>query len=245
MAVGDRRFETRTGSMSRTQAEVAQIDVGLRDYMLRVYNYMALGVALTGVIAMLVAQNPAIMQAVALGPMKWVLFVGILGLGFFSPKLMMSGSVGVAQACFWAYAAMWGALIAPMFYVYTHGSIAEAFFITAAAFAGMSLFGYTTKRNLTSMGRFLVMATFGILIALLVNIFVQSSGLQMIMSFVVPVIFAGLTAYETQQIKSWYYDTDSRELTQRKGIFGAFMLYGSFVTMFVWILQLVGIARSE
>ena len=140
---------------------------------------------------------------------------------------------------------MWGALIAPMFYVYTQGSIARAFFITAAAFAGMSLFGYTTKRDLSAIGRFLVMASFGILIALVVNIFVQSSGLQLIMSFVVPVIFAGLTAYETQQIKSWYYESDSGEMTQRKAIFGAFMLYGSFVTMFVWILQLVGVARSE
>jgi uncharacterized protein len=246
MAVGpDKRFQVRTDSMTRAQAEAAQIDVGLRQYMLRVYNYMALGVAFTGIVAMLVAQNQAFMQAVALGPLKWVLFAGILGLGFFAPKLMMTKSVVAAQACFWAYAAMWGALIAPMFYMYTQGSIARAFFITAGAFAGMSLFGYTTKRDLSAMGRFLVMASFGVLIALLVNLFVQSSGLHLIMSFLVPIIFAGLTAFETQQIKSWYYESDGGELTQRKAIFGAFMLYGSFVTMFIWILQLVGIARSE
>ena len=246
MAIGpDRRFQTRTDWMTRAQAEAAQIDVGLRDYMLRVYNYMALGVALTGILALLVSNNPAVMQAVALGPFKWVLFIGILGLGFFAPRIMMTKSVGAAQACFWTYAAMWGALIAPLFYMYTGGSIARAFFITAGAFAGMSLFGYTTKRDLTAMGRFLVMASFGILIALLVNIFLQSSGLQLVMSFVVPVIFAGLTAYETQQIKSWYYESDAGEMTQRKAIFGAFMLYGSFVTMFVWILQLVGVAREE
>lgn len=246
MAVGpDRRFGVRTDTMTRAQAEAAQIDVGLRQYMLRVYNYMALGVAFTGIIAMLVAQNPAFMQAVALGPMKWVLFIGILGLGFFAPKIMMSRSVGAAQACFWIYAALWGALIAPMFFVYTQESIARAFFITAAAFAGMSLFGYTTKRDLSAMGRFLVMASIGVLIALLVNLFLQSSGLHLIMSFLVPIIFAGLTAFETQQIKSWYYENDGGELTQRKAIFGAFMLYGSFVTMFIWILQLVGIARSE
>lgn len=231
--------------MTRAQAEAAQIDVGLREYMLRVYNYMALGVALTGIIALLVSNNPAVMQAVALGPFKWVLFIGIMGLGFFAPRIMMTKSVGAAQGCFWIYAALWGALIAPLFYVYTGGSIARAFFITAGAFAGMSLFGYTTKRDLTGMGRFLVMASFGILIALLVNIFLQSSGLQLVMSFVVPVIFAGLTAYETQQIKSWYYESDAGETTQRKAIFGAFMLYGSFVTMFVWILQLVGVARQE
>src|SRR5512134_650064 len=125
MALGrEGRFQLRTETMNRAQTAAAGIDVGLRQYMLRVYNYMALGVAFTGIIAMLVSQNPAIMQAVALGPMKWVLFLGILGLGFFAPRVMMTRSVGAAQACFWVYAAMWGALMAPLFYVYTGDSIA-------------------------------------------------------------------------------------------------------------------------
>lgn len=246
MALGpERRFQLRTETMTRSQAEAAQFDVGLRQYMLRVYNYMALGVAFTGIVAMLVAANPQAMQAVVVGPFKWVLFAGILGMGFFAPRIMMTKSVGAAQACFWVYAAMWGALIAPFFYAYTQDSIARAFFITAAAFAGMSLYGYTTKRDLSAVGRFLVMATFGILIALLVNIFLQSSGLHLLMSIVVPVIFAGLTAFETQQIKSWYYESDAGDTTTRKAIFGAFLLYGSFVTMFIWILQLFGVARGE
>lgn len=246
MALGpERRFQLRTESMTGAQAEAAQIDVGLRQYMLRVYNYMALGVAFTGIVAMLVAANPQAMQAVVVGPFKWVLFAGILGMGFFAPRIMMTRSVGAAQACFWVYAGMWGALIAPFFYAYTQDSIARAFFITAAAFAGMSLYGYTTKRDLSAVGRFLVMATFGILIALLVNIFLQSSGLHLLMSIVVPVIFAGLTAYETQQIKSWYFESDASDVTTRKAVFGAFMLYGSFVTMFIWILQLFGVARGE
>ncbi len=246
MAIGpDRRFQMRTETLTQVQAEAALVDAGLRDYMLRVYNYMALGVALTGIISMLVAMNPAVIQAVVGGPLVWVLFIGVMGLGWFAPKIMMTKSFGAAQACFWAYAALWGALIAPYFLIYTQGSIARAFFITAAAFAGLSLFGYTTKRDLTAMGRFLVMATFGILIALVVNIFLASSGLQLLMSIIVPVVFAGLTAYETQQIKNWYYESDGSELTQRKAIFGAFMLYGSFVTMFVWILQLVGVMRGE
>lgn len=240
----DRRFPTRAETMSRAQAEAALIDVGLREYMLRVYNYMALGVAGTGIIAMLVGMSAELVQMVT-GPVGWVLILGILGLGFFAPRIMISGNVGKAQLCFWVYAALWGALIGPYFAYYTQGSIAQAFFITSAAFAGMSLFGYTTKRDLTAVGRFLVMATFGILIALIVNLFVQSSGLQLIMSFVVPLIFAGLTAYETQQIKNWYYESDAAETTQRKAIFGAFLLYGSFVTMFIWILQLVGVARDE
>lgn len=241
----DRRVSLRTDRMTRAQADAATIDVGLREYMLRVYNYMALGVALTGAVSMLAAMNPAIVQAVVGGPFVWVLFIGIMGLGFFAPRIMMTKSLAAGQACFWTYAALWGLLIAPYFLVYTQASIARAFFITAAAFAGMSLYGYTTKKDLTAMGRFLTMATFGVLIALVVNIFLQSSGLQLLMSFVVPIIFAGLTAYETQQIKSWYYESDAGDMTQRKAVFGAFLLYGSFVTMFVWILQLVGVARDE
>ena len=245
MAMGpNRRFNLRTDTMTRTQAEGAQIDVGLRQYMLRVYNYMALGVALTGVIAMVVAMNPAVMQAIVGGPFIWVLFIGVLGMGFVAPKIMMNKSIVAAQGCFWVYAAMWGALIAPYFYMYTQESIARVFFITAGAFAATSLYGYTTKRDLTAMGRFLTMATFGILIALVVNLFLQSSGLHLLMSIVVPLIFAGLTAYETQQIKGWYYEGDLGDVIHRKAIFGAFLLYGSFVTMFVWLMQLFGVARE-
>ncbi len=245
MAIGPgRRFNLRTDTMTRSQAEDAQIDVGLRQYMLRVYNYMALGVAFTGIISMVVAMNPTVMQAIVGGPFIWVLFIGILGMGFVAPKIMMSKSIVAAQACFWIYAAMWGALIAPYFYMYTSESIARVFFITAGAFAASSLYGYTTKRDLTAMGRFLVMATFGILIALVVNIFLQSSGLHLAMSIIVPIIFAGLTAYETQQIKGWYYEGDLGDVVHRKAIFGAFLLYGSFVTMFVWLMQLFGVARE-
>ncbi len=245
MAIGpDRRFQTRTDTMTPAQADAARIDVGLRAYMLRVYNYMSLGVALTGIIAMVVASQPAVMQAIVGGPFVWVLFIGIIGMGFIAPKIMMSKSVTAAQACFWVYASMWGALIAPYFYIYTQESIARVFFITAGAFAGMSLFGYTTKKDLTAMGRFLTMATFGILIALVVNMFLQSSGLHLLMSIVVPLIFAGLTAFETQQIKNWYYEGDLGDVTHRKAIFGAFLLYGTFVTMFVWLMQLFGVARD-
>lgn len=245
MALGpDRRFQLRTDTMTRSQAEAAMIDVGLRKYMLQVYNYMALGVAFTGIVAMLIAMNPPVMQAIVGGPMVWVLFGGILGLGFFAPRIMTSQSVGVAQLCFWVYAALWGALVAPFFFVYTQDSIARVFFITAAAFAGMSLYGYTTKRDLTAMGRFLIMATIGILVAVVVNIFMQSSGLHLLLSIIVPLIFAGLTAYETQQIKGWYYESDAGDVTHKKAIFGAFLLYGSFVTMFIWLLQLFGVARE-
>ena len=232
-------------TMTRTEARNAEIDVGLRSYMLRVYNYMALGVAFTGLVALGVAQSPEIMQAVALGPFRWVLFFGIIGMGFVAPRVMTSASVSAAQICFWVYAAMWGALIAPMLWYYTGESMVRVFFITAAAFAGLSLYGYTTKRNLAPMGAFLCMATIGILIALLANIFLfQSGGFQMILSIVVVLVFAGLTAYETQMIKNMYYAADAADVVTRKAIFGAFLLYGSFVTMFVWLLSIFGVARD-
>ena len=232
--------------MTGTAASQAYIDVGLRNYMLRVYNYMALGVAFTGIIALLVASTQSLLEAVALGPLKWVFFIAILGLGWFAPRVMMTGSMGAAQLCFWTYAGAWGALIAPMFVLYTGDSMVRVFFITSAAFAGLSLYGYTTKRNLAPLGAFFAMATIGILIALLVNMFlIQSSGFHMIMSFVVVLIFAGLTAYETQMIKNMYYEADSGNVVTRKAIFGAFMLYGTFVTLFVWLMQIFGVARGE
>ena len=231
--------------MTAVPARADEIDVGLRQYMLRVYNYMALGVAGTGIVALAVALNPSIMQAVALGPMKWVLFIGIIGLGFMAPRVILRGSAFMAHGAYWLYAGMWGALLAPMFYMYTGGSIVEVFFITAAMFASMSLYGYTTKRDLSAIGRFLCMATFGLLFALLANMFIfQSGGFHLVMSFVVVLVFAGLTAYQTQMIKDSYYQTDSGEVVQRKAIFGAFLLYGCFVTMFIWMLQSFGVARD-
>lgn len=239
MALPDRKY------MTRTQAEAASVDVGLRSYMLRVYNYMALGVAFTGIVALAVAINPGIMQAVALGPMKWVLFVGILGLGFVGPRIMMSGSIMAAHGAFWVYAGLWGALMAPMFALYTGDSVVRVFFITAAAFAGTSLYGYTTKRDLGPVGGFLAMSTIGILIALLVNVFLlQSPMFHLLLSIVVVLVFAGLTAYETQMIKQMYAEGDMAETATRKSIFGAFLLYGSFVTMFIWLLTLFGVARE-
>lgn len=244
--VSDPKFTLSTQAATAAHAGAdADIDVGLRNYMLKVYNYMALGVALTGILAMLVASDVNAMYVVAAGPLKFILFFGILGLGWVAPRLILSGSSVSAQACFWGYAALWGLLMAPMFYMYTQESIARVFFITSAAFAGLSLYGYTTKRDLAPMGKFLMMSTIGILVALLVNMFIfESSGLQLILSIVVVLVFAGLTAYETQAIKNSYLEADGTEVTERKAIFGAFLLYGSFVTMFIWLLHLFGIARE-
>ena len=227
----------------------AAIDEGLRRYMLRVYNYMALGVAFTGAVSLFVALNVELTYAIATTPIKWVLFAGIIGLGFFAPRIMMGGNAAMAQLCFWVYAGMWGGLIGPMLFAYNMAGmadlIAKAFFITTAAFAGLSLFGYTTKKNLGPIGAFLCMATFGLLIALLVNIFIlQSAGFDLFLTIGVILVFSGLTAYETQQIKNWYSQNDGTAVQSQKAIFGAFMLYGSFVTLFVWILHLLGIMRD-
>jgi hypothetical protein len=239
----DREYMTRVATTAR---EAAEVDVGLRQYMLRVYNYMALGVAFTGIVALAVASNPSIMQAVAIGPFKWVLFLGIIGMGFMAPRLMLGGGVALAHGAYWLYAAAWGALLAPLFYLYTGDSMVRAFFITAGAFAGLSIYGYTTKRNLSAFGTFFVMATWGLLIAILVNAFlIQSEGFHYLLAIVVVLVFAGLTAYETQMIKSSYLEADQADTMTRKAIFGAFLLYGSFVTLFVWLLQLLGVARGE
>ena len=243
-------FNPNPSTVTRTRVDTAEIDAGLRQYMLRVYNYMALGVAFTGAVSLFVASTPQILFAVAGTPLFWGVFLGILGLGWFAPRLMMSGSVMTAQVCFWAYAALWGIGIAPMLYFVgiqqgAPEDVARAFFIATATFGGMSLLGYTTKKNLSAFGTFFAMATIGLLIAILVNAFlVQSWGFELILSIGVVRVFSALTAYETQMIKNMYYEADGSDVATRKAIFGAFLLYGSFVTIFIWLLSILGVARE-
>jgi FtsH-binding integral membrane protein len=241
MAQGsDRRY------MTHTQAEAAGVDVGLRSYMLRVYNYMALGVAFTGALAMIVAMNPALVQTVA--SLFWVFFIAILGFGFFAPRIMTTKSVMAAQACFWVYAALWGIVLGPIFYTYAQMDpmiLVRAFFITAATFAGMSLVGYTTKKDLSGMAAFFMMATIGVLVAILINVFfVQSTLMSLVTSIIVVLLFSGITAYETQQIKTMYNSGDMGDVVAKKAIFGAYMLYGTFVVLFIHILNILGIMRE-
>ncbi|MDJ0943869.1 MAG: Bax inhibitor-1/YccA family protein [Kiloniellales bacterium] len=244
-------FNPNPSTVTRTRVDTAEIDAGLRKYMLRVYNYMALGVAFTGAVSLFVASTPQILFAVAGTPLFWGVFLGILGLGWFAPRLMMSGSVMTAQVCFWVYAALWGIGIAPMLYFVgvqqgAPDDVARAFFIATATFAGLSLLGYTTKKNLSAFGTFFAMATIGLLIAVLVNaFFVQSWGFELVLSIGVVLVFSALTAYETQMIKNMYYESDGSDVATRKAIFGAFMLYGAFVTLFIWILNILSLLRGE
>ena len=225
-------------------------DVGLRSYMLSVYNYMASGVLLTGIVAMLFANsslinlivNPATGQAT---PLFWVALFAPLGLVFWLSFAINRMSAGTAQAIFWVYAALVGVSLSSIFLVYTSGSIVQTFFITAASFGALSLYGYTTKRDLTAMGSFLIMGVFGIIIASVINIFLHSLALSFAVSALGVLIFSGLTAYDTQKIKEMYFEGDASDVAGRKAIMGALTLYLDFINMFVLLLQLFGQQREE
>jgi hypothetical protein len=240
----------RNVAQSRTEARPLDIDAGLRSYMLRIYNYMALGVAATAIVALYVAASPALMATIALGPAKWILFFAILGLGFFSPRLIFSGNTALAHVAYWGYAALWGVFIAPMiaYYMGLDGGqlVIRALALTAVTFGATSLAGYITKRDLSGFGGFFMMATIGLLIAIVVNaLFFASTFMSLVTSILVVLVFSAITAWETQQIKEMYVEGDAVGIAQGKAIFGAFMLYGSFITLFVHILNILGIMRSE
>jgi len=226
--------------MTRTEAMQADIDVGLRQYMLRVYNYMASGLALTGLVAAFVASQPALVNAIFGSPLKWVVMLAPLGLVFFLSFRISSMSAGAAQATFWAYAALNGVAFTTIFLAFTGTSIARVFFIAAATFAAMSLYGYTTKKDLSGWGTFLFAGLIGIVVAGLVNIFLASSALQFAISVIGVVVFVGLTAYDTQRIKEVYYEGDGHEIAAKKSIMGALTLYLDFINIFIMMLQLFG-----
>jgi FtsH-binding integral membrane protein len=229
------------------------VDEGLKAYMLRVYNYMTLGLAITGAVALgtfmlAVVTDPAtgarslteIGQLLYTSPLKWVVIFAPLALVFFLSFRIDRMSVGTAQAVFWTYAALVGLSLSVIFLVFTGQSITRVFFITAASFGALSLYGYTTKRDLSGLGTFLFMGLIGVIIASVVNIWLASSMLQWIVSVVGVLVFAGLTAYDTQQIKEMYYAGDDSATAGRKAVMGALRLYLDFVNMFMMLLHLFG-----
>ena len=247
------RFTLSTHAAGGAQADASvEIDAGLREYMLRVYNYMASGLALTGIIAYFSANTPAILNMLYVaGPDGMVQPTGLAWIAMLSPfAFILALSFGInkmqastAQAVFWAFAAVMGLSLANIFLVYTGASVTRVFFITAGTFAGMSLYGYTTKRDLTAMGSFLMMGLFGIIIAMVVNIFMQSSALHFVISVLGVLIFVGLTAYDTQKIKSVYEEADGAEVMTKKAIMGALTLYLYFINLFLMLLRLFGERR--
>lgn len=228
-----------------TATRGAAFDAGLRGYMLSVYNYMASGVLLTGLVAMLFASSGLAYQVLA-GPgiLKYIImfaplaFVMVLSFG------IQRISTFTAQALFWAYAAVMGLSLSSIFLVYTGTSIAQTFFATAAAFAGLSLFGYTTKKDLSGFGTFLIMGVVGLLVASLINLFLKSSAMNLIISFVGVLLFAGLTAYDTQKIKAIYAHVAGTDMMGKSVVMGALNLYLDFINMFMFLLRFMGNSRN-
>lgn len=214
---------------------------GLRAYMLSVYNYMAMGLGLTGGVALLVFSSPALFNAIK--PMMWLFIIAPIVLVFFMSFKINTMKYTTAQGVFWLYATLNGVAFSVLFMAYTFESIARVFFITAGMFAAMSLYGYTTKRDLTAMGSFLFMALIGLVIASIVGLFWQSTMLQFLISVAGVLIFTGLTAYDTQTIKEGYVEGSSKEVAGKRAIFGALQLYLDFINLFVMLLRLLGDRR--
>ena len=230
----------------RAQAPAdAGYDTGLRKYMLGIYNYMASGVLLTGIVALLVYSSPALFS-VFFNEIGRPTLLGWIAIG--SPLVMILVmnfginrlSEGGLKAMYWAYAALMGVSMSIIFARYTGASIAQTFFITAASFGALSLYGYTTKKDLSAMGRFLLMGLIGIIIAMIANIFIQSSGLQLAVNILGVLIFAGLTAYDTQRLREMYYQLQGSDFAGKAAVMGALTLYLNFINLFQFLLSFMG-----
>lgn len=221
------------------------IDVGLRDYMLRIYNYMASGLALTGIVAYVFAQS-GLYRELAQTPLIYLVILApfgfVLALSYGINRMQAS----TAQALFWLFSAVMGLSLASIFLVYTGASIARVFFITAGTFAAMSIYGYTTQRDLSGMGSFMMMGLIGIIIASVVNLFLASSALQFAISVIGVIVFVGLTAWDTQRIKQMYFEIDHSDgqIAGKTAIMGALSLYLDFINLFMMLLQLLGARRD-
>jgi FtsH-binding integral membrane protein len=241
-----RDFQTRTVNAAGVRTD-ADIDQGLRAYMLKVYNLMALGVALTGLAAYFFSEMAGSRQALTpfgqaiyASPLQWVILFAPVGLVLVLSFGIERMSAFTAQLLFWAYAALVGLSISSIFLVYTDASIVKTFAITAASFAALSLYGYTTKRSLSGMGTFMMMGLFGLIIASVVNLFLKSSGLEFAISVMGVLIFAGLTAWDTQRIKEGYLESAGFEATNKMAIMGALTLYMDFINLFLFLLRFMG-----
>jgi uncharacterized protein len=249
-------FDRNVAARGFGAARAAEIDAGLRAYMIRVYNYMAAGVALTGVVAW-VTFNAAVVtneagritgltsfgQMIFSGPLTIVLFLGTLGIVFFLSFRIDKLQPSTATALFMGYAALLGLMLSSVFLAYTGASVTRTFFISAASFGALSLYGYTTQRDLSPIGSFLIMGLFGLMLAMIVNIFLKSSGLDFAISAIGVLIFAGLTAWDTQKIKEMYDANDDGTISGRKTVMGALTLYLDFINLFLFMLRFLGDRR--
>jgi uncharacterized protein len=232
--------DPRLSKMSRAGTDAAQIDQGLRSYMLGIYNMMALGVALTGLIALYIGNNESLLATIYNTPLKWVAMFAPLGVVLVMSFGLNKLSAPALKALYWGYAALMGVSISFIFAVYTGSSIAKTFFITAATFGALSLYGYTTKKSLAGWGTFLFMGLVGLIIASVVNIFLKSDAMSFVISAAGVLIFAGLTAYDTQKLKEMYFEGDAIETMSKKVTMGALTLYMDFINLFMYLLRFLG-----
>jgi hypothetical protein len=235
------QFDPRStgGAAATVGVPRAARDAGLRSYMLSVYNYMASGVLLTGIVAMLFASS-GLAEQVLNTPLRWVIMLAPLGFVMAMSFGLNRMSTATLQMLFWAFATVMGLSMSSIFLVYTGQSIATTFFAVAAAFLGLSLFGYTTKKDLSGFGTFLIMGVVGLLVAMVINIFLQSPAMQLAISGIGVLIFAGLTAYDTQKIKSMYAHVAGTDMMGKTIIMGALNLYLDFINMFTFLLSFMG-----
>ena len=243
------QFDPRTTQRTSAGVNAASVsvpratrDVGLRSYMLSVYNYMASGILLTGIVAMLFANSGLAAQVMAT-PLRWLIILAPLGFVMAMSFGLNRMSTGTLQALFWSFAVAMGLSMSTIFLVYTDLSIAQAFFAVSAGFAGLSLWGYTTKKDLSGMGTFLIMGVVGLFIAMLINLFLQSTAMHLAISAIGVLIFAGLTAYDTQRIKSMYDHVAGSDMIGKVVIMGALSLYLDFINMFMFLLSFMGDRR--
>ncbi len=246
-------------TIKSTIAQTAVIDQGLREHMLKVYNYMGSGIFLTGIVSLLlfslsggnniqisstgISGLTSIGQALFASPLMWVVMLAPLGIVLYMSFGIRKMSAAKAQTTFWVFAALMGASLASIFLVYTGASITRVFFITAGTFGAMSIYGYTTKRDLTKLGSFLMMGLIGIIIASIVNIFMKSPMMYFVISIIGVLVFVGLTAYDTQKIKNMYLASDDSETSGKKAVMGALTLYLDFINLFIMLLRLFGQRR--
>ena len=238
------------------QQSTAVTDEGLRAYMLKVYNYMATGILMTGIIALLTFKMSVVTDssgsivgltqvgnAIYMSGLKWLVMLAPLGIVFYMSFGINKMSAAKAQTTFWIFAALMGLSLSSILLVYTGMSITRVFFICSATFGAMSIYGYTTKRDLTKLGSFLMMGLIGIIIASIVNLFMKSSMMYFVISILGVLIFVGLTAYDTQKIKNMYAASDTGELMGKKAVMGALTLYLDFINLFIMLLRLFGQRR--
>jgi hypothetical protein len=237
-------FQARSADATRDVA----FDAGLRSYMLSVYNYMTSGVLLTGIVALAFAwggaSSPAAQVFMGGGILKYVLMFSPLAIDFAMSFGQARMSTSTMQILFWAFAVLMGLSLSTIFLVYSGTSIAGAFFATASGFAALSLYGYTTKKDLSALGTFLIIGLVGLIVASLINLFLQSGPLGLVISAVGVLIFAGLTAYDTQKTKSLYFQVAGTDMVGKAIVMSALTLYLDFINMFLFVLRLFGASRD-